>query len=207
MSITDEDKHIYFLYYLKSSQSTFWKVHVNTKTFLDSNRNFQVMIDHGRLMEVVGGKDLQNSVLWEVGTTLRPRQRDLMSNQKFTLLMNCNLAKANNMCEHCEEIGFFFFLLFLLFSWVWRPICMTHQKAFCRGSDQRLTEIQTVGRIKMAASLKRKRDPALHGCPCYEYCVREETLCFVRKLSMTRYGPQTYFNAALRPPSHLKCQP
>lgn len=34
---------------------------------------------------------------------------------------------------------------------------MTHQKAFCLGSDQRLNEIQTVGRIKMAASLKRNR--------------------------------------------------
>lgn len=46
-----------------------------------------------------------------------------------------------------------FFIFF--YSWAWRPICMTHQKAFCRGGDQRLTEIQTVGRIKMAASLKR----------------------------------------------------
>lgn len=59
-------------------------------------------------MEVVDGKDGQNSVSWEVGTRLRPRQRVLMSNQKFTLLLNCNLAKANNMCKHSEEIVFFF---------------------------------------------------------------------------------------------------
>lgn len=88
----------------------------------------------------------------DVKSKARSQQKVLISNQKFTLLLNCTLAKANNMCEHCEEIGFFFLL-----ASVWVPICMTHQKAFCRGSDQRLTEIQTVGRIKMAASLKRKR--------------------------------------------------
>lgn len=68
------------------------------------------MIDYGRVM-LVGGRDLQNSALWEVGTTVRPRLGVLLSNPKFTLLLNCNLAKANNMCEHCEETVVFFLLL------------------------------------------------------------------------------------------------
>lgn len=62
---------------------------------------------------MIDDKDLQKNVLWEVGTTLRlkhavSQSRGFMSNQEITLLLNCNLAKANNKCEHCEEIVFFF---------------------------------------------------------------------------------------------------
>lgn len=40
------------------------------------------------------------------------------------------------------------------FACVWMHICMSHQKSFCHGSDQRQTENQTVGWLKMAAWLQ-----------------------------------------------------
>lgn len=81
----------------------------------------------------------------------------------------------------------------IVFACIWVPICMSHQKGFCHGSDQRQTESQTVSWLKMAAWLRGKQWSCclLTLCVSSAYAGRRRCLYFPHTISIARYVPQT----------------